>query len=141
MQIHFHDTSAGAEASKLTSRTIAKSGSAAFLDIHYHGSQVDLAEVAGGIKQPGSAAFLDIHYHGSQAIGAESAEAGGLVSSSSLVANAVRGSAAPAGVKTPGSAAFLDIHYHGKEISAKDVEGKPGLHIGSQALLDIHYHG
>ena len=45
-------------------------GSAAFLDIHYHGSSVgDLAtNPAGGLAKPGgSAAFLDIHYHGSSA--------------------------------------------------------------------------
>src|SRR4029077_19066582 len=43
-------------------------GSAAFLDIHYHGSAAGVSQPA--VSRPGgSAAFLDIHYHGSGVAG------------------------------------------------------------------------
>lgn len=79
-------------------------GSAAFLDIHYHGSDagmvkgnptgVDLqTRVPGGLGQVGGTqAFVDIHYHGKQISPAEVSGKPGL---------------------HVGDAAFLDIHYHG----------------------------
>jgi hypothetical protein len=140
LDIHYH----GASAQDLTSGTVLdKGGSTAFLDIHYHGSAAnDLASnpilAAPALSNPalsraGSAAFLDIHYHGSELSGSVQPEAG--------LALARPGVAPSVALPKGGSAAFIDIHYHGKSISAEEVSGKPGLHIGDAALLDIHYHG
>jgi hypothetical protein len=150
LDIHYHGDQA-----MTAMNPAAVKGSAAFVDIHYHGDQAMTAVNPAAAK--GSAALVDIHYHGDQAMGGlvrggmvgESAQAeGGLMSSSSAVSNALRGSAAAATmapstgtIARPGGAqAFLDIHYHGA--SADEVTTpslvKPG---GSQAFLDIHYHG
>ena len=151
MQVHVHDTNEGAEASRLSPVRGRQPGSAAFLDIHYHGSQAALGTIGTVPVRPGGAgggaAFLDIHYHGSQAGGLrESAAEGGdaeasRISSSSLAGNVADRPNLASSLARPGSAAFLDIHYHGKSISASEVTGRPGLHIGDAALLDIHYHG
>ena len=123
-------------------------GSQAFLDIHYHGDQAAM----GGLANPAmpgrgsSKAFLDIHYHGDQAalggmaggMGRESGQAeGGLMSSSSTVANVLHGDGGK-----PGSQAFLDIHYHGDQAAMGGLANPamPGRG-SSQAFLDIHYHG
>jgi len=96
-------------------------GTAAFLDIHYHGKDVGaMAGQPAVVKDPGTAAFLDIHYHGKD-VGAMAGQ--------------------PAVVKDPGTAAFLDIHYHGKDVGA--MAGQPAVvkDPGTAAFLDIHYHG
>lgn len=134
-------SSSSAAANALGGRAVAASqlplakpaGSAAFLDIHYHGKSP--ADLAGNpaLSKAGSAAFLDIHYHGDAAMGGVMSEAGSTL--------ARPGRSTVPQLPTGGSAAFLDIHYHGKSISAAEVNGLPGLHIGDVALLDIHYHG
>jgi hypothetical protein len=79
-------------------------GSAAFLDIHYHGKDVGALQgepvfedvqpgVAGKLGQAGGTqAFVDIHYHGKKISPSEISGKPGL---------------------HVGDAAFLDIHYHG----------------------------
>jgi hypothetical protein len=121
-----------------------KGGSAAFLDIHYHGSQVE--DLANPARQPGGTqAFLDIHYHGDQA----------------ALEGLTQGTAIPG---KGGQAAFLDIHYHGDQAalgglmregswSGGAVAGRAPANVagdfggptlppkGSAAFIDIHYHG
>ncbi|SOC03426.1 hypothetical protein [Rhodobacter maris] len=131
LDIHYH----GSDAADLAANpAVDKGGSVAFLDIHYHGATAADLVSTPALSKGGSAAFLDIHYHGSQATDVIRPEAGGLTMPTAAGSPAL---ALPKG----GSAAFLDIHYHGKSLTDADVKGMPGLHIGDAALLDIHYHG
>lgn len=163
MRIHVYGPEGEAEASRLAggfsglklapAATPLKGGSAAFLDIHYHGSSAADLVANPTLSKGSTAAFLDIHYHGSQVpadlvasrgIGESAVAEGGLVSPSSAVSNALSGRAAmaerPMPTRPGGSAAFLDIHYHGasaEDLTSATVAGNRG----TAAFLDIHYHG